>query len=245
MRILSFLALAVLPLAVGCFNDPIERVLAGQDDPYARVQRGGRPKTQREKIADAVAARGGRLIIDREKEDQPVLLADLHYFKSPGKVLDAVAPLSRLTILAVFNTDFSDADMQRLRGLPELTTLNLSSTRITDNGMAALATVPKLHTLFLNNTSVGNAGLRHIAGLTNLHVLELSKTSVTDDGLASLAGLTMMEKLVLGGRGITDKGLVHLKQMRRLRKLTLAGARVTDDGVRDLYATIPHLHILR
>jgi hypothetical protein len=245
MRIVLLLPLVLVPFAAGCFSDPLERVLAGKDDPYAKVQRGGKPKTQREKIVDAVAVKGGRILIDKEQLDQPVITADLHGFRSPGVILDAVGPLTKTATLILYNTDVSDADLERLRGLPVLYTLNLTSTRITDAGMAIIRTLINLHELYLDNTSVGDAGLQQITGLPYLRMLELSRTKVTDQGLVWLSGMKSLEKLVIGGRSITDRGLVHLKGLKKLRKLTLAGTRVTDAGVRDLYAALPRLTILR
>jgi hypothetical protein len=245
MRIVLLLPLVLVPLAAGCFSDPLERVLAGKDDPYVKVQRGQRPKTQKEKIADAVGARGGRIVLDKEQLEMPVILADLHGFRSPGVILDAVAPLTKTSSLLLYNTDFSDADLERLRGLPVLYTLNLSSTRIGDGGMAIIRTLVNLHELYVNSTSVGDAGLQQIAGLPYLRMLELSRTNVTDQGLVWLSKIKSLEKLVIGGRSITDRGVVHLKSLKNLRKLTLAGTRVTDAGVRDLYAALPHLIILR
>jgi hypothetical protein len=245
MRIYLLLALAFLPLAAGCFADPVERALAGQSDPTPKYQRVERVKDRREKIADAVGARGGKIALDLEQLDKPVLSADLHGLNKPGAILDAVGPLTKCRTLLLFNTTFGDGDMARLQGLPVLQTLNLSSTKITDGGLVTLRSLPAMRELFLDNTTVSDAGMQQVASVANLRILELSRTSVTDEGVAYLANLKLLEKLVIGGRGITDRSLAHLKHLRTLRKLTLAGTRVTDAGVRELYAALPRITILR
>jgi Leucine-rich repeat (LRR) protein len=224
-----------LLLAAGCMNGPS----GVRPTPAAGLKAGP------EQAIAAVKSRGGDVKVDTAGEGKPVVSADLHRMRDAGAVLVSLGPLTKARALNLYDTGFTDADLERLRGLPELETLNLSATQVTDAGLPLLQGLPKLRVLRLNNTAVSDAGLQALRGLTELRELSLVNTRVTDEGLAYLGGLKHLEKLALGGPAVTDRGLASLRGLPQLRDLDLFGTRVTEAGVGQLKAALPQLRVLR
>lgn len=240
-RFLAFLALGLLPLAAGCLND-LPAALRPRAAPAA-------PKDARARKLQALAE------LDRMKRkvrlepgnlDLVMIGADLHGISTTGAYLDALGPLTKLHDLNLYHSDFTDADMARLRGAPELHTLNLSATRVTDAGLVCLPTLPSLRILYLADTRVGDAGLVHVRGLTNLQELSLFRTKVTDEGVMQLAGLKDLRKLTLGGTAVTDRGLAYLvARLPKLEVVQVTGTNVTAVEAERLRAAHARLQIVR
>ncbi len=222
-------------LAAGCMNGP-----SGVRPPPAAGMKAGP-----EQAIAAVKSRGGDVKVDTAAEGKPVVSADLHRLRDAPGVLVSLGPLTKVRALNLYDTGFTDADLERLRGLPELDTLNLSATQVTDAGLPLLQGLPKLRVLRLNNTAVSDAGLQALRGLGELRDLSLVNTRVTDEGLAALVGMKRLERLALGGPAITDRGLAALRGLPQLRDLDLFGTRVSDAGITQLKAALPQLRLTR
>jgi hypothetical protein len=105
---------------------------------------------------------GGKVTVDEENPDKPIILVDLH------------------------NTQVTDAGLAHLEGLTKLLSLSLNNTKVTDVGLEYLKGLTHLETFDLANTQVTDAGLEHLKGLTRLQSLNLGKTQVTDAGVDKL-----------------------------------------------------------
>jgi hypothetical protein len=240
-RLLWPLALGLLSLAAGCLGNPFDlwRPSAGVESAPTDAA------TRRLQLITKVQKKGGSIRLDSDDPDKPVIGANLPGFRDFRAILDTLAPLPKLRDLNVYNTDFTDADLERLSGLNNLQTLNLSATLITDAGLACLPSLPNLRVLYLTDTAITDAGLRYVAALPNLTDLSLLNTRVTDEGLVQLRGLKNLQKLVLGSSAITDRGLISLRAWPTLRELHLLSTHVTDSGVEQLKVSSPQLKILR
>src|SRR5215469_3597712 len=159
-------------LAAGCMNGP-----SGVRPPPAAEVKSGPEKA----IAD-VKRHGGDVKVDSAAEGKPVVSADLHRLRDAGAVLVSLGPLTKVRVLNLYDTGFTDADLERLRGLAELDTLNLSATQVTDAGLPLLQGLPRLRVLRLNHTAVSDAGVQALRGLPELRELSLVNTRVTDAG---------------------------------------------------------------
>jgi hypothetical protein len=129
------------------------------------------------------------------------------------------------------NSEISDADLERLKGLPQLQPLWLNGRKVTDAGLKHLEGLSKLQDLDLNGSKVTDAGLERLKGLTQLRVLGLGYTKVSDVGLEYLKGLTHLEHLDLNDTKVSSAGLENLKEMTRLQRLYLSNTKVSDAGL--------------
>jgi Leucine-rich repeat (LRR) protein len=114
---------------------------------------------------------------------------------------------------------FTDADLEKLKGLTHLEILDLQETWVTDAGMLFVADLKQLKELDLYRTRVGDRGVEFLQYLPELVKLELSYTAITDAGLEKLASL------------------------KKLRTLNLYGTRVTKDGLKKLRAALPECKV--
>jgi Leucine rich repeat len=242
--LLLSLAFGLLPLAAGC----VSGALAPQQLPTGATSPEVDAKARQQQMIAAIQKKGGAIRLDQDKDrddpDKSVIVADLHGIRPVVPVLDLLGPLTRIQELNLYATDFTDADLERLRGLPDLHTLNLSATKITDAGLATLRSLPNLRILYLSEAQVTDAGLQHLKGLPNLKDLSLFRTRVTDEGLALLGGMKNLQKLILGDGPITDRGLAYLRGLTDLRELDLVAIRVSDARIEELKAALPHLKIV-
>jgi Leucine Rich Repeat (LRR) protein len=90
------------------------------------------------------------------------------------------------TVALMYNPAVTDADLARLRSLPQLKRLYLSGTQITDADLATLSGLSQLRELALIDTAVTDAGLEHLKGLHALKQLSLRHTRVTEQGIKRL-----------------------------------------------------------
>jgi hypothetical protein len=233
------LALGLLAAAVGCLSDP----WTPQRPPAATTQLSD-AGTRRQQTITAVQKQGGKIQVDAGNPDRPVVSADLHRIRSAGADLDSLATLTKLRELNLYETGVTDADLQRLRGMPALQVLTLSgNTKITDAGLECVQGLHGLRALHLNQTRVTDTGLARLRGLSYLKEVSLFGTPITDEGLAHLSHLKDLEKLYLGEQPITDQGLAYLHGLRNLRVLYLFHTRVTTAGVEELRRLRPQLQV--
>jgi len=142
-----------------------------------------------------------------------------------------------------YNSEITDAGLERLNGLTDLRTLLLRQTKVTDAGLKNIKGLTNLRFLELTGTWTTDAGLECLKGLTNLRHLELPSTKITDAGLESLTGLTKLQSLNLSLTPITDAGLKHLDGLKQLQQLRLLDTGVTDAGVQKLQQSLPNCQI--
>ncbi len=90
------------------------------------------------------------------------------------------------TVALAYNPAVTDADLARLRSLPQLKRLYLAGTQITDANLATLSGLSQLRELALIDTAVTDAGLEHLKGLHVLKELSLKHTRVTEQGIKRL-----------------------------------------------------------
>jgi hypothetical protein len=121
-----------------------------------------------------------------------------------GEYFDSVSALSLST------KEVSDADAQKLTGLPHLKRLWLGHTQISDEAMEAVSQLKVLRVLELSSTGITDAGLRRLEGLPSLEYLYLIGTAVTDEGVQSLLTLPSLHSVRLTGTRVTEKGVLRL-----------------------------------
>jgi hypothetical protein len=91
-----------------------------------------------------------------------------------------------INYVALSGSKVTDAELVRLRALPQLESLYLRSSQVTDAGLVCLPVLTQLEELSLDSTQITDAGLEHLRGLTQLKSLSLVNTQVTDAGVAQL-----------------------------------------------------------
>jgi hypothetical protein len=224
------LAFGLLAVAAGCLFDSTSKrhgiTLPGTPPRSA--------KEQREQYILAILKAGGQMFLKEDEPERPVLKADLDHIRLTRFAWDVLGPWDKVQELNLYDAGWRDADLERLRKMPELRVLNLNNNKITDAGLACLQELHNLHTLSLNQTRITDAGLERLRGLSNLRNLDLLETGVTNAGLIHLLSLPNLEKLTLGGPKITDGSLETLKSLSKLRVLTLVNCGVSDSGVEEL-----------
>ncbi len=127
---------------------------------------------------------------------------------------------------------FADADLTRLKRLPELRELGVAG-NVTDAGLVHLSAMTKLEGLVIASNEVTDIGMVHLAKLRNLKKLTLH-TQMTDAGLAHLRPLTKLESLWLESNRLTGSGLEHVARLQHLQTLGLVSPFITDDGLAHL-----------
>ncbi len=241
MRTLPWaVALGLLVLSAGCMLDSSSLPAPAPGESAAVA------KTRRQKVIDEVKRYGGNVQVGPGDAELLVVSADLHGFQSAAKILRSLTPLTKLRVLNLYNTGFTDADLELVRGLPTLAELNLNGNSITDAGLERLRGIPNLRKLCLNDTLVTDAGITTLRDLANLQELTLGgSTRITDVGVVQLHDLKKLENLQLHGDGITDRSLESLRTVVSLRELYLVRTRVTDAGVNELKKALPKLQVTR
>ena len=147
--------------------------------------------------------------------------------------------LVNVTWVSLHDRDVGDAEVQRLKGLPQLQWLDLSYTKLSDAGLKHIEGLTQLQWLWLRGTKLSDAGLEHLEALTKLQELFLDDTKVSDAGLEHLKRLTQLQCLELTGTKVSNAGLDRLKGLARLRWLYLVGTKVSDAGLESPQGTDP------
>lgn len=150
--------------------------------------------------------------------------------------LEQVRGLSHLRTLILPIPQLSDAGLVSLEHLVHLEDLRLGRTRITDAGLVHLRHLKCLGVLLLNDSRITGTGLSNLRELRELHSLYLEDTALADAGMASLAGFGAMQELNLARTCISDDSLAHLSKLTRLQKLSLEETRITGAGLFHLKA---------
>jgi hypothetical protein len=189
------LALLVTVATIGCWARQDAKKEAADSAPRKTDSKvDGERKQPAKPTADQTAAGaeiaklGGRVEVDEESPDHPVV----GVFLATGHV--------------------TDANLECLRGLTQLEELYLEGAKVTDAGLKHLKGLTHLQVLDLSGTDVSDAGMERLKGLTQLQVLDLSDTKVTDVGLEHLKELTQLRELDLWRTEVTDAGATDFQE---------------------------------
>jgi hypothetical protein len=142
-------------------------------------------------------------------------------------------------------SNISDADLIRLKELPELKHLILSDQNVTDGGVSHLKVLKALRQLVLSGTKITDAAFAKLGTMANLNTLDLSQTKITDVGLGHLTGMAELRILGLHSTPVSDAGLAHLHKLANLKVLTLTETKVTDAGVEMLKKALPKCVVVK
>lgn len=179
-------------------------------------------KAEQDRAIAAIKKLGGKVEVDTNNPDMPVVAVNLKYTKAGDASLEHLKGLTRLEVLFLKDTDVTDDGIRYIKGLTSLEVLELGRTKVTDKGLEDLAGFGKLQRLDLGGTQVTDKGLEHLKGLTRLETLSLENAA-----------------------GVSDLGLAYLKGLTNLRTLNLAGTKVTATGIRSLQEALPKVRISR
>ena len=138
------------------------------------------PQTDQDQVVAEINKLGGKVFIDENNLDKPVIGVNLELCRYPSSQIDSV--------------------LEHLKLFQQLKTLNLKSSYVSEAGLEHLKELTQLQSLDLSITKVTDAGLESLRGLTQLQNLDLYFTKVTDAGLEHIKGLNQLKMLQLGGR---------------------------------------------
>lgn len=149
--------------------------------------------------------------------------------------------------LRLGHATLTDAELAKLKDLPNLTTLDLTGTPITDAGLKHVGGLKQLTSLSLNNVqTVTDAGANHLEGLTELVTLHADAVPFGDAGCASLAKLPKLKSVQAAFMpNVTNAGMKALAKSPSLELAILARSPLTDTGLAALAAckTLKHLWV--
>ncbi len=161
------------------------------------VPRAQDSKAEQERAVAQIKKLGGKVEVDRERPDAPVVGVDLSHAKVIDASLEHLKGLTTVERLLLRDTTVTDDGMVYLRGLTDLEALELGRTKVTDKGLGRLKGLTRLETLGLENaTAISDAGLPHLKGLARLRKLDLRGTGVTDAGARDLQKALPKVKIV-------------------------------------------------
>lgn len=139
-----------------------------------------------ELLANNVKAMAGKVKVDQNDPDKPLLEVDLSRTATASSHLEPFEKQLRLQVLNLNGTLVEDEGLEYLSKLSELRVLQLNGCRITDRGLEQLKGLTQLQELYLVNCVITDHGLEPLAGLTKLRLLKLEGNHVTKVGVAKL-----------------------------------------------------------
>ena len=155
--------------------------IAASHNTDSNVGRTARPNDEQAKVIAEIKRLGGKVILDENKPDRPVISIDFE-----------AAPMGE---------KMTDALLASLEGLTQLRKLNLrhpGNTDYTDSGLKHLESLTKLQSLSLGGRTITDAGVEHLKGLSQLRSLKLTGCRITDAGLVYFKGLSQLR--IIGPR---------------------------------------------
>ena len=134
--------------------------------------------------------------------------------------------------LDLYQANFSDSWLSKLKKFPEITILQLNGKDVSDQTLAVVSSLKQIRALRLgpicNVTALGVADLKR---LPHLEELRLESLSIGDDGLKSLAEFDSLKSVQLPANA-TVEGLKHVLGLKKVTKLSLAECKLIDDDLR-------------
>lgn len=160
--------------------------------------------------------------------------------------VDASRPDRPVIGLKLASDKATDANFERLNGLPELRAIEAEwfgtgrYCTLTSLGLKHLKALKHLESLNLPVVlDVTDSCLVALAEMDQLRALELGGRGLrvwTDEGIASSATTKGLQSLNLQCNIITDEMMESLARMHGLKRLTLSGHKITDKGLLKLAA---------
>lgn len=156
---------------------------------------------------------------DYQPEDLKTLtaLADLEMlwlgqcFACEDEDYKVLGAFKKLRGLSVGNSNFGDAALKAVAGLPELRTIIFHGSNVTDDGLAPLARAPKLER-FKGNFNMGEKGLAHLGRIDTLREIDLYGSRVSVEAILALPNIKKITRLKLDFRG--DKAEDDAKRVK-------------------------------
>lgn len=186
--------------------------------------------------------------------------------------LSALKNETSLYELDLTDTQFSDADVEALKGVPQIKKLVLRGTKITNAGLKKIQEqnmLPHLESILLGHTRTTGDIFQTLYKMPNISTVDVEAINqITPDHLKALVKMPRITGLdfgsnPIGDRGlqiigekkldtlgledcdVSDNGVAYLSHQTALRKLNLAhNARVTDKCLPTL-AKLPNLVVFR
>jgi hypothetical protein len=147
----------------------------------------GGARGDEERGVAALKKADARITRDEDLPGKPVI--EIHIgmklTDAARKELAALKDLRSLTIRVCPGFGDVDAELKALAGLTRLRSLDLFDCKLTDAGLKGLTGLKNLLALNLSHTPVTDVGLKHLTGLKELRSLNINSTKVTDAGLKS------------------------------------------------------------
>lgn len=145
-------------------------------------------KAKQERAITEIERLGGKVEVDNNRPDEPVVGVNLKH------------------------TKFADASLEHLKGLTRLERLYLNETQVTDDGMIYIQGLTNIEVLDLHRTKVTDKALEYLKGFTRLRTLNLAGTEITNKGLEHLKGLSLLQRLDLSDTKVTNAGIDDLQK---------------------------------
>jgi hypothetical protein len=142
--------------------------------------------------------------------------------------------LTKLTVLDLDYTRFSDGDVEYLTSLHNLQQLSLRHDKISDVGVERIAKIKSLRKLAINFTGVTDAGAAKLIDLTNLMILDLFGTNIGRVGLSHILMLPGLASLSLGGEHFDDRAFEALATARHLKSLAINAKHINIESLAHL-----------
>ncbi|NPV49280.1 MAG: hypothetical protein HPY69_20235, partial [Armatimonadetes bacterium] len=150
-------------------DDALERIVRADKQVYELLTGQGRVWLENHELRKSVYD-----FVERQRpvpEDQQAIF-ERAVRNAVGLEPDAPIPPERLRDLATLDftgeSDFGDAGLRLVAGVPGLQELRLNGTQVSDQGLQHLANLTSLQGLHLSDTQISDQGLQHLANLTSL-----------------------------------------------------------------------------
>jgi len=209
---------------------------AAQPKPKAKPSKGGKKAAAKlsPEVADLlkrIDQLSGKIEYDA---NGAIVGLDLSKGQTTDADLERLKLLPEIERLTLFGPEIHNAGVQHLGALRKLRELVLENTEISEEGLVALTSLPELKSIVIEDTSgITDAGIAKIAQyLKGLEEIDLFRcAAVTDAGLAPLAGLAGLRRVKLRGSPVTGAALAQLCGLGSLNSLNLEETKITDVGL--------------
>jgi hypothetical protein len=212
MRLLAVMVTGSLALGVGCSRDDGKGLRVESAPAAPRPDRNARDRTE--------SAESSESPVPTSSPTPPKTGSELDQFLQDVERLGGATDRDKtragrpVVAVSLTGTRAVDADLARLRHLPDLRELDLSFTRVTDEGLIHLESLKELVRLDLSGTRVTDAGLPRLQKFPALTTLDLYRTRVTDAGLEPLRALQSLRLLVVRGTAVTEEAAKRFHELR-------------------------------
>jgi hypothetical protein len=148
-----------------------------------------------------------------------------------------VRDCKRLKVLTLDNTPVSDRSIDNILECRQLEQLYLRNTKVTEEGIKKLARLPRLDSLDISGTPVARSGLKVVATLPSVSLLSFDDPALTTEELRNLRNAPSLRHLWLEDQTAVNIDLAVLREFPRLKSLMLTGPLIKDDAIKRLAAS--------